>query len=765
MQISSVRSCKFAYSRRPFSLQLVLCISILLASVAASAATPKMTATAVSAFSINDYLELRRVTELSLSHDGTMLAYVVEQPSPAENKSIRKVYVSSTARADGGDLIEGIQDARSLAWKSDELGNSQLAFLSSRTGTTQVFTWDAVSRIVQQSSKAPHSVVRFRFSPNGKSLAFTTKENSSRAASLYSRMHSAGGGIVINSDNTSIYNFVDPQSTDQLAITVDAFWIAHNGLTAKAVGAAERATEFHWAPDSRRLAVTFSDPLSVGIIANRRTSVGIIDTTDLSLKMVAQQRVRSGKSSAQYYFGGEWSLDGQSLYLRRVIERDAWMRRIQWASVPLSALKMSKNPDLSALKWHSLDHQNIRGPFISASGNRVFVNETVSAKRALYEIEEERLSQVQIGNDISGSVLLASLSNDMTQVAFVNESLTSPAEIYFWKNGSGSRKITSLNVSISAKTLPRTQEVKWQSKDGTTVQGWLLTPPDLSKNPQPWPMLTHVKGGPGISANNEFASLANLWPYPFESYAMNGIAVLLVNYRGTSSFGAAFMDPRDLDGEPIDDIASGVLTLVKNGVADPHRLAISGHSHGAWLAPLTMTRHRIFCAGSFAEGSGNIIITYHNMRGGLNRDVHDVQYGVSMYENPQRYIGMSPDLHMKELRTATLFEAGAYSQAANMLGMPKAAKHAGMPTEFVVYPQTAHNISNIKQPILWKESATRNLDWFRFWLNGEVDADPAKAAQYERWRAMRKASWEGENANSPTVCKWPVQPSEVTVAR
>jgi hypothetical protein len=29
------------------------------------------------------------------------------------------------------------------------------------------------------------------------------------------------------------------------------------------------------------------------------------------------------------------------------------------------------------------------------------------------------------------------------------------------------------------------------------------------------------------------------------------------------------------------------------------------------------------------------------------------------------------------------------------------------------------------------------VDWFRFWLLGQEDPDPAKAEQYKRWRAMR----------------------------
>jgi hypothetical protein len=30
------------------------------------------------------------------------------------------------------------------------------------------------------------------------------------------------------------------------------------------------------------------------------------------------------------------------------------------------------------------------------------------------------------------------------------------------------------------------------------------------------------------------------------------------------------------------------------------------------------------------------------------------------------------------------------------------------------------------------------VDWFCFWLKGEEDPDPAKAAQYQRWRGLRQ---------------------------
>jgi hypothetical protein len=37
-----------------------------------------------------------------------------------------------------------------------------------------------------------------------------------------------------------------------------------------------------------------------------------------------------------------------------------------------------------------------------------------------------------------------------------------------------------------------------------------------------------------------------------------------------------------------------------------------------------------------------------------------------------------------------------------------------------------------------------SVDWFRFWLQGYEDPDPAKAGQYKRWRELRKLQAEND---------------------
>jgi hypothetical protein len=41
-----------------------------------------------------------------------------------------------------------------------------------------------------------------------------------------------------------------------------------------------------------------------------------------------------------------------------------------------------------------------------------------------------------------------------------------------------------------------------------------------------------------------------------------------------------------------------------------------------------------------------------------------------------------------------------------------------------------------------------SVDWFRFWLKGEEDPDPAKAEQYKRWRGLRELQSENDKKST-----------------
>ena len=57
------------------------------------------------------------------------------------------------------------------------------------------------------------------------------------------------------------------------------------------------------------------------------------------------------------------------------------------------------------------------------------------------------------------------------------------------------------------------------------------------------------------------------------------------------------------------------------------------------------------------------------------------------------------------------------------------------PAEIIYFPSGDHDLAKPWERMTSSQSV---VDWFRFWLKGEEDPDPAKAEQYKRWRDLRK---------------------------
>jgi hypothetical protein len=75
------------------------------------------------------------------------------------------------------------------------------------------------------------------------------------------------------------------------------------------------------------------------------------------------------------------------------------------------------------------------------------------------------------------------------------------------------------------------------------------------------------------------------------------------------------------------------------------------------------------------------------------------------------------------------------TETYSLIRLMKHMAEAGKPYDAYVFPNELH----IKWQAAHIDAAMRrNLDWFRFWLQGAEDPDPAKAEQYARWRKLRE---------------------------
>lgn len=676
-------------------------------------------------FAVEDYFRIERVVELALSPDGRELAYVVE------GQGRRRVWLRGVQAAAQPRLLPEIADASDLAWTGGEL-----AFLSGRAGASQVFSYDPASGGLRQRTASADPVVGFRFAPRGGRLAYLTRAAAAAAPSLYEQFRTGDTGVLVDTETTSSHDFLNPDWNALVRPAPLKLWLAqtdHQGTPAALPG--EPAGEIFWSPDGRKLSAAFvaaDEPAALE--RDQHTSLGVLEAQTGRFTVIAAATRAAAGRPALAFEGGEWLADGRIL-VRRAELSELWVSEAfrRWTVMdPGKAL-----PADSA--WRAIEVYPRGLAFFPRGPDRLRVENTVEGVHSLFDVDGGRISRSALTDGLDGSSSLFRFSADGSAAAFVNESLVRPPEIYLKQAGTPARRMSGLNAAVAADVDFKAREVSWKGADGVTLKGWLIEP---RSGAGPRPMVTHIHGGPAFPFPDAFVPYFDYWAYPLEAYASRGMAVFLPNYRGTHTFGREVAS--DAGGQAAEDIVRGVQALVDAGVADPRRLGLSGHSHGAYLGPLVLTRSRLFRAASFAEGVGDSLLMYELMSGQANREIHDPMFGASLYDDSGPYLADSADLEFGRVSTAGLFEAGAYTSPLFMMGLVKAARRVGLPAEFVVYPKTAHNLAI---PQLQREAARRNLDWFGFWLQDRENPDGA--AQYDRWRKMRQ-DWE---AKLPSAAK------------
>jgi dipeptidyl aminopeptidase/acylaminoacyl peptidase len=117
---------------------------------------------------------------------------------------------------------------------------------------------------------------------------------------------------------------------------------------------------------------------------------------------------------------------------------------------------------------------------------------------------------------------------------------------------------------------------------GERIHGFVATP--AGDGPHPVVMLVH--GGPTWAYSDTFQP-------DVQAFVDHGMAVAMVNYRGSTGYGTAFRDA--LIGNPgfpeVEDVVAGLEALVAEGTVDSARAAVSGGSWGGYITLLALGLH------------------------------------------------------------------------------------------------------------------------------------------------------------------------------
>jgi dipeptidyl aminopeptidase/acylaminoacyl peptidase len=132
-------------------------------------------------------------------------------------------------------------------------------------------------------------------------------------------------------------------------------------------------------------------------------------------------------------------------------------------------------------------------------------------------------------------------------------------------------------------SLARKIAFAYRASDGMRVRGFLLVPPGVDATRAP--LVAQVHGGPINHFRPGYDGISQL-------LANRGYVVFQTNFRGSTGHGRDYMFASRGDfgnGRVQQDIVDGVRHLLAQGIGDPQRVGIVGHSFGGYSTLLGVT--------------------------------------------------------------------------------------------------------------------------------------------------------------------------------
>lgn len=248
--------------------------------------------------------------------------------------------------------------------------------------------------------------------------------------------------------------------------------------------------------------------------------------------------------------------------------------------------------------------------------------------------------------------------------------------------------------------------ITYKREDGVELSGTLYLPANYDKSKKeklPMVMWAYPTEYKDKQSAGQISTNPNAFIYPFYGspiyWVTRGYAVL---------DDAAFPIVGEGDNEPNDTF---IEQLVANGKAaidavnelgyiDPDRVAVGGHSYGAFMTANLLSHCDLFAAGIARSGAYNRTLTPFGFQAEQR----------NYWDAPEVYSRMSPFMHADKMKTPLLLIHGADDNNAGTHTMQSeryfnALKGFGAPTRLVLLPKESHSYAAKESVLhtLWEQ--------------------------------------------------------------
>ncbi|MGH8442077.1 MAG: prolyl oligopeptidase family serine peptidase [Nevskiaceae bacterium] len=668
---------------------------VLLMPVVAAASQP---------FSARDLVVLERVSDPRLSADGRFVAYQLRQADYDANKGVNGIWLLDRSQKDAAPrrVTAAGSESNTPRWSPD----GRLYFLSSRSGSQQIWRIDLRGGEAEQVTRLALDVGAFRIAPDGRkaavalevfpdcaNLACTEKRLDDQAKSkakgqVYDKLFVRHWDTWKNGTRSQVF-LVDlgAPAAEPKALTrgIDG------DVPTKPFGGDE---EYAFSPDGRQLFFTAriagkTEPWSTNTDIWRVATDGSGKPENLSAP------------NPGYDVGPVVSPDGKTLAWRSMkrggfeADRNRVMLR-DFASGAVRELAPGWDRSPGTLAW-------------SADGRELYATADELGQSPLFALDA-RSGAVRRLTD-AGTVNAFDAGKDV--VVYALDTLRSPAQLFSVPAAGGAATpLTRHNEALLAQRgLGEFEQFKFGGWNGDTVYAHVMKPAGFVAG-RKYPVAFIVHGGPQ-------GSMANHWHYRWnpQTYAGAGYAVVFVDFHGSTGYGQAFTDA--ISGHwgdrPLEDLQKGwAYALANYKFLDGSRACALGASYGGYMVN--------WIAGNW-PGAFKCLVSHDGIFD--NRSMayeteelwfDEWEQGGTPFEKPENYERHNPVNHVAQWRTPMLvIHGGLDYRIPDTQGLAAftALQRRGIESRFLYFPNENHWVLKPQNSVQWHETVQ---DWLKRWL-------------------------------------------------
>jgi dipeptidyl aminopeptidase/acylaminoacyl peptidase len=611
-------------------------------------------------------LNVRSISDLQFSPDGSRLAFVVAEP-PKEKGRFRHIWIYEKGNGVVRQFTFSAKSESAPRWSPD---GTRLAFLSNREGDQQqIYVARLNGGEGAAITKGKRSVSAFEWSPNGKQIAFLAPDAKTEAEEKKEKDKNDERVVDKDDKHTRVW-LLDVTGAD--------------GATAEPhsmTKASWNVSSLAWMPAGDQLILQATDRPESDQLTDKIYSM---QTSDGALKALVTPRGP--------FFGIKISPDGKGISY--VGARDDGPAAHDLMVLPVGA-RAARNLTGASLDRPVQEYHWVKNTVL-------MVAETGFATSLVSYAADASRHDLAVSPAPTGSMSVS----EGGDIGYVSQNGTRQQEVWLWDQKTSPQQLSHFNDGWKQFTLSAPEYYKYKSFDGMEIEAALLKPQGVDAKTK-LPLIALIHGGP----TGRWSESIEPWG---QLLAAHGYAVFYPNIRGSMGYGQKFVESNrgDWGGGDFKDVMAGVKDLTDRGIADPNRLGIGGWSYGGYMAEWAITQTNDFKAAVSGAGMADLISEFGTED---HPEGDEWFYGVP-WEKPEGFLNSSPFLHLKDAKTPTLVlqgDADTIDPLGQSQELYRGLKRYGVESDFVIYPREPHGFQE-QQHLL--DRLNRILAWYAKYL-------------------------------------------------